>query len=70
MFNPVYMIVNSMILGRGDQHAKLAAFGLGSSTNSMLLVCTGSVFASAANILVSQAYGANDIRLCRIYLHR
>ena len=53
MFNPVYMIVNSMILGRGDQHAKLAAFGLGSSTNSMLLVCTGSVFASAANILVS-----------------
>ena len=41
MLNPVYMIVNSMILGRGDQHAKLAAFGLGSLTNSMLLLATG-----------------------------
>ena len=69
IFHPLYMVVNNVALGRTDE-TMLAAFGLGSLTIGIMVLSVGASFAMSIGTLVSQAHGAKDRRLCRLYLHR
>jgi len=47
-----------------------AAFGLASSTLSIILQATGSCFCMGLNTILPQAYGAKNYKLCGAYLNR
>ena len=48
----------------------LAGFGLGSLTLGIMLISIGACFSMGVMTLISQAYGAGDLRMCRVYLYR
>ena len=47
-----------------------AAFGIGSSTISILLLASASSFVTGLDSLMSQAYGNNSFKLCGAYRNR
>lgn len=71
LFHPLYIVFNNMVLGRTDNPTLyVGAFGLGSLTLGICVISICSSFCYGANTLIAQAYGAENIRLCRVYLHR
>ena len=70
LFHPAYMLMNNMVLGRQADPVQLAAFGLGSLTNGIFVLSIGVCFAYGVATQVGQAYGAGNLRLCRVYLNR
>ena len=65
----MYIIINVGTCGRiGD--IELAGFGLGSLTLGIMLISIGVCFSMGVATLVAQANGANDKRMCRVYLNR
>lgn len=69
LFHPAYLIINAATCGRISDTA-LAGFGLGSLTLGILLISIGVCFQSSVMTKISQAYGAKDRRMCRVYLYR
>ena len=69
LFHPAYTIVNAGVCGRISDTA-LAGFGLGSLTLGIMLISIGICFSQAVMTFVSQAHGAKDRRMCRVYLYR
>ena len=49
---------------------ELAGFGLGSLTIGIMLESVGTCFSGTVATPVAIAYGANDKRMCRVYLNR
>jgi len=70
LFHPAYMLMNNIVLGRQDDSVQLAAFGLGSLTNGIFVLSIGCCFSMGMGTLAGQAYGAQNLRLCRVYLNR
>jgi len=69
LFLPIYIIVNTASCGRmGD--TELAGCGLGSLTIGIMLESVGTCFSGTVATPVAIAYGANDKRMCRVYLNR
>jgi len=69
IFHPAYLIINARTFDRlGPDY--LAGFGLASLTLGALAISVGVCFSMTVGTLVSQAYGAKDLRLCRVYLNR
>ena len=69
IFHPAYLIINAAVCGRlGD--TQLAGFGLGSLTIGIAGISIGSCCAYTVGTLIAQADGANDKRMCRVYLNR
>ena len=69
-FYPAYTFIDTAILGNFEDQTYLVSFGLAISASAILIE---SVLVSASCVvetLVSQAYGAGDHKLCRIYLNR
>jgi Na+-driven multidrug efflux pump len=69
-FHPIYLIINASTLGHSKDPKQLAGFGLGSLTLGICVISIGSGFAMGAGTLISQAFGAKDLRLCAIYRNR
>jgi Na+-driven multidrug efflux pump len=69
LFHPVYTVVNAAVCGRLGV-LQLAGFGLGSLTLGIMAISVGTMFSISVATLVSQASGANDKRMCRVYLNR
>ena len=69
LFHPVYTIVNAMVCGRMSE-TDLAGFGLGSLTLGIMSLSICACFSSSLGALVSQAAGAKEFRMCRVYLYR
>lgn len=79
LFHPSYMLVNAIILGNiqckpedGCITAKtyLAAFGLGSSLMSIVLLATGLCFVFGLYTIMPQAYSSGNYKLCGAYINR
>lgn len=79
LFHPSYMLINSIILGQiqcdpstGCHSAKtyLAAFGLGSSLMSILLLASGLCYTLGLNNMLPQTYASKNYTLCGAYLNR
>jgi Na+-driven multidrug efflux pump len=58
------------MLGHSNNPKQLAGFGLGSLTLGICVISIGSGFAMGAGTLISQAFGAKDLRMCAIYRNR
>lgn len=70
-FYPAYVMIDTALLGRYfESEAYLASFGLALSAIGILLESVGIGMTSCVETLVSQAYGANDHYMCRVYLNR
>ena len=69
-FHPIYLIINASTLGHSNNPKQLAGFGLGSLTLGICVISIGSGFAMGAGTLISQAFGAKDLRMCAIYRNR
>jgi Na+-driven multidrug efflux pump len=69
LFHPIYTVVNAAVCGRLGDHA-LAAFGLGSLTCGIMALSIGVCFSISCGTLIAQAHGANEPRMCRVYLYR
>jgi multidrug resistance protein, MATE family len=69
LFHPVYTIVNAATCGRLGPN-DLAGFGLGSLTLGILLISVTTCFCMSVSTVVSQAAGAKDFWMCRVYLNR
>ena len=69
LFHPVYIMVNAAICGRLGR-IELAGFGLGSLTLGICCISIGIMFSISAGTLITQAFGAKDYRMCRVYLNR
>ena len=67
---PAYLFVDSVLLGNMDDETYLISFGLAMCIIGLTLeaICIG--ICACTETLVSQAFGANDFKLCRIYLNR
>ena len=63
LFHPSYQLVNVIFVGRMNDTTLLAAFGLGSLTNNILLAA-GINFSLVTGTIISQAAGSGDIRFC------
>lgn len=48
----------------------LSAFGIGSSTMSIILLASGLCFTLGLSQLIPQAYGSGNFQLCGAYLNR
>ena len=79
LFHPCYMLVNSIVLGKikcvsddvcSSARTNLAAFGLGSSLMSIILLASGVCFCLGLNNILPQAYAAKNYKLCGAYLNR
>ena len=69
LFFPMYLMINAAFCGRlGKEY--LAGLGLGSLTISTLLMSIGICFSMTTSSLVTPAFGAGDIRFCRVILNR
>ena len=64
------VIVAYTFTGHMNDPVKLAALGLAYSVNSMLVVNLLIGLNAAQETLTSQAFGANNLRLCGVYLNR
>ena len=64
------VIVSYMFAGHMNDPVKLAAIGLAFSVNSILVLSLLIGLNAAQETLTSQAFGANDLRLCGVYLNR
>ena len=62
--------INTAFAGMLDDPAKLAGVGLGTTFLNILCFEILMGMNGAVETLVSQAYGANHIRLCGVYLNR
>lgn len=67
---PVSTLINLAILGKWDDTDYLEAIGLVSMFVGLSLEAIGLSLTSCLETLVSQAYGASDFELCRVYLNR
>lgn len=77
IFHPTYTMVNTKILGGLNDASDpisaktyLAAYGLGSSTVSLILLAPCVTFCLGLNNLIPQAFGAQNYKLCGAYLNR
>jgi len=69
LFHPTYLIVNAATCDRlGGKY--LAGFGLGSLTLGILTISIVSTYSGGIGTLASQAAGAKNEKLCRVYLYR
>ena len=66
----MYTVVNSAVTGRMEGGPYLAGFGLGSLSLGIFVISIGSSLSFNVSTLVSQAKGANDPHMCKVYLHR
>jgi Na+-driven multidrug efflux pump len=69
IFYPAYLIWNASVLSSIDSRL-VAAFGLGSSISSMLLLSVGLAFNGSLGTLMPQAFGQKNYRLMGLYLNR
>ena len=65
----ITMIVSYTFAGHLDK-TQLAALGLTFSVNNIMVVSLLIGLSSAQETLTSQAFGANDLHLCGVYLNR
>ena len=63
-------IVNLVFVGRLDNPAMLAGVGMGNLTMNILSLSIAYGLNGALESLVSQAYGAGNLKLCGIFLNR
>ena len=63
-------LVNSVFAGRMNDPTKLAAVGLSSVINNLMMLSLMIGLNSAQETLTSQAFGHGNIRLCGVYLNR
>lgn len=69
LFHPVYLITNAKTCSTlGTNY--LAGFGLGSLTLGIMAISIGAGYSNGLATLVSQAFGAKKLDLCRTYLYR
>jgi len=69
-FHPVYSIVNAAVLGHSGNTHELAGLGLGSLTIGLCVISVTSTFVTGSATVISQAYGAGDLKLCTVYRNR
>ena len=62
--------INLVFIGHLNDPVKLAAVGMGNIIINMCAVGPYVGINSSLETLVSQAYGANNMRLCGVYLQR
>ena len=70
LFHPLYIMVNAAFVGHMDDHVNLAGLGLGSLTCGIMLISFGTSFALVTGSLIAPAFGAGDVRFCRVILNR
>ena len=72
LFSFLIMVINSAFAGqfKTDSARKLAAIGLGQMILGMFCRHIYIGINGAADTLISQAYGQNELRLCGTYLNR
>ena len=64
------ILINTMFAARLNDPEKLAAVGLSNVCCNVMVLCLLFGLNSAQETLTSQAYGADDKRLCGLYLNR
>ena len=69
MFHPMYQLVNAAFVGRMGE-IYLAGLGLGSLTCGILMISFGTSFAIVTGSLAAPAFGAGNLRYCRVILNR
>ena len=70
-FYPAYVFIDTVLLGRYfEDHTYLVSFGLAMSAIGIIIESCGIGLTSCVETLVSQAFGANDHYMCKVYLNR
>ena len=70
-FYPAYILIDTALLGRHfEDESQLVSFGLAMSAMGILIESVGIGLTSCVETLVSQAFGANDFYMCKVYLNR
>ena len=70
LFHPMYMMINTAVVGQMHDPVYLAGLGLGSLTCGIMLISFGTSFALVTSSLTGPAFGAGDYRFCRVILNR
>ena len=63
-------VINTYFASQLNDVTKLAGYGLGATWLNVVCFSTLVGANSALDTLVSQAFGANEIRLCGVYLNQ
>ena len=70
VFYPAYLLIDTALLSKMEDGNNLIGFGLATMVIGLALESVGISLTSCVETLVSQAYGAEDYQLCRVYLNR
>ena len=69
MFIPINVVVNTMVLGHATDAYSLAGLGLGSATVGIYGAFSWA-FSQGAAVVISQAFGQEEHRMCQVYANR
>ena len=69
-FNPVYSIVNAIVISHLQDEKLLAGFGLGAITVGVFALSISKGSCEALGTFVSHAYGQKEYRQCQVYRNK